>query len=87
MLLIGLNPFKNASNENNVIKLAFFYFHLILISRREMSDALDERAQTGINGRKGNIAFIFVCFCLCLNNGRESETAAGYDAKMRTLSH
>jgi hypothetical protein len=42
--------------------------------------------QTGINGRKGNIAFIFV-FCLCLNNGRESETAAGYDAKMRTLSH
>lgn len=52
-----------------------------------MSDALDERAQTGINGRKGNIAFIFVCFCLCLNNGRESETTAGYDAKMRTLSH
>ena len=30
MLLIGLNPFKNASNENNVIKLAFFYFHLFL---------------------------------------------------------
>ena len=87
MLLIGLNPFKNASNENNVIKLAFFYFHLFLISRQEMSSALAERAQTVINGRKGNIAFIFVCFCLCLNNGRESETAAGYDAKMRTLSH
>ena len=52
-----------------------------------MSDTLAKRAQTGINGRKGNIAFIFVCFCLCLNNGRESETAAGYDAKMRTLSH
>jgi len=44
MLLIGLNPFKNAPNENNVIKLAFFYFHLLLISRWEMSDALDERA-------------------------------------------
>jgi len=44
MLLIGLNPFKNASNENNVIKLAFFYFHLFLISRQEMNSALAERA-------------------------------------------
>jgi len=44
MLLIGLNPFKNALNENNVINLAFFYFHLLLISRREMSEALAERA-------------------------------------------
>lgn len=31
MLIFGLNPFKNALNENNVIKLAFFYFHLFLI--------------------------------------------------------
>ncbi|AHM79533.1 hypothetical protein KPNJ1_02783 [Klebsiella pneumoniae 30660/NJST258_1] len=35
MLIFGLNPFKNALNENNVIKLAFFYFHLFLISSRK----------------------------------------------------
>ena len=35
MLTFGLNPFKNALNENNVIKLAFFYFHLFLISSRK----------------------------------------------------
>jgi phage terminase Nu1 subunit (DNA packaging protein) len=58
MLLIGLNPFKNASNENNVIKLAFFYFHLLLISR-EMSDALDERA----NGHKRAQRQYCIYFC------------------------
>jgi len=87
MLLFGLNPFKNASNENNVIDLAFFYFHLFLISRQEMNSALAERAQTVINGRKGNIAFIFVCFCLCLNSGRDSKNAGGSAAEMRALSH
>jgi len=44
MLIFGLNPFKNALNENNVIKLAFFYFHLFLISRHEMNATLAERA-------------------------------------------
>jgi len=44
MLLFRLNPFKNALNENDVIKLAFFYFHLLLISKQKMNGALHEWA-------------------------------------------
>ena len=43
MLLIGLNPFKTHQMKITD-QISIFYFHLLLISRREMSDALDERA-------------------------------------------
>jgi len=40
MLLFRINPFKNAANENDVIKLAFFYFHLLLINKQKMNDVI-----------------------------------------------
>ncbi|QFG76641.1 hypothetical protein DMB90_09380 [Raoultella planticola] len=43
---------ENALNENNVIKQAFFYFHLLLINRAVQEDTMTTQSQTVIDGHK-----------------------------------